>query len=85
MTARIVPSIRYEDCKMGISWLCNVCRFERHLIVPGDTGGIIHAQLVSGEAMIMLGDGEEDSSIGNLSRSPTHLDGYYTSSIYMIA
>ena len=34
--------------------------------------------------MIMLGDGQEDSSIGTLSRSPTQLDGYNTSSIYMI-
>ena len=69
---------------MAISWLCNVFGFERHRIVPGDTGGIIHAKIVSGAAMIMLGDGKKNSSIGNQSRSPTQLDECNTSSIYMV-
>ena len=34
--------------------------------------------------MIMLGDGQEDSPIGNLTRSHTQLDEYNTSRIYMI-
>ena len=83
MTARIVPYIRYEDCKMAVRWLYKVFEFERNLIVPGDTGEIIHAQLVSGQAMIMLGDGQADSSVRSLSRSPTQLEGFNTSSIYM--
>ena len=56
---------------MAVSWLYKVFEFERNLIVPGDTGEIIHAQLVSGQAMIMLGDGQADSSVRSLSRSPT--------------
>ena len=46
MGAKIIPSIRYKDCKKAIDWLCEAFGFEEHLIVPSDTGGILHAQLI---------------------------------------
>ncbi len=52
MGATIIPSIRYQDCTKAIDWLCDPFGFERNLIVPNEEGGITHAQLVCGEAMI---------------------------------
>ena len=68
---------------MLVSWLCKICVFERNLVVPGETGKFVHAKLFGGRTMIMLDDGEVDSSIGSLSRSATQLDEFNTSSIYM--
>ena len=86
MRIRIIPSIRYQDCKQAIDWLCATFGFEHHLIVPNEDGGITHAQLVCGEAMIMLGDGHRDADdpFGILNKSPLQLDGLNTAAIYMV-
>jgi uncharacterized glyoxalase superfamily protein PhnB len=68
---RIIPSIRYQDSKQAIDWLCATFGFEHHLIVPNEDGGITHAELVCGEAMIMLGGHTDgDDAFGKLNRSP---------------
>ena len=86
MKERIIPSIRYRDSKQAIDWLCATFGFERNLIVPNENGGITHAQLVCGEAMIMLGDGHRlaDDPYGKLNKSPLQLDGQNTAGIYMV-
>jgi len=83
---RIVPSLRYQDCRQAIDWLCAAFGFEKQLIVPSEDGGITHAQLVCGMAMIMLGDGhrDDDDPFGQLNKSPLQLDGYNTAGVYMI-
>ncbi len=86
MKTRIVPSLRYQDCRQAIDWLCAAFGFEEQLIVPSEDGGITHAQLVCGMAMIMLGDGhrDDDDPFGQLNKSPLQLDGYNTAGVYMI-
>ncbi|MFP6823885.1 MAG: VOC family protein, partial [Pseudomonadales bacterium] len=86
MKTRIVPSLRYQDCRQAIDWLCATFGFEEQLIVPNEDGGITHAQLVCGMAMIMLGDGPKDADdpIGKLNKSPLQLDGCNTAGVYMI-
>ena len=86
MKISIVPTLRYQDCKKAIDWLCLTFGFEKHLIVPSESGGITHAQLVCGMAMIMLGDGhrEADDPYGKLNSSPLELDGQNTAGIYMV-
>ena len=86
MKSKIIPSIRYQDCTKAIDWLCATFGFERNLIVPNENGGITHAQLVCGEAMIMLGDGHRlaDDPYGKLNKSPLQLDGQNTAGIYMV-
>ena len=56
---RIIPTLRYRDAKAAIDWLCAAFGFETHLVVPGEGGGVSHAQLVRDGMMIMLGDGQE--------------------------
>ena len=84
MKQKIVPSIHYKNCKQAIDWLCATFGFERQLIVPSEEGGITHAQLVCGDAMVMLGDGHEDDPYGKINKSPLQLDGHNTAGIYMI-
>ncbi len=66
--SNIIPGMRYKDAPAAIEWLCRVFGFSQHLVVPDDSGGIAHAQLVLGNGMIMLGSaregGELDSHIG---------------------
>ena len=47
-TATVIPTMRYNDATAAIEWLCEAFGFEKHLVVPGDDGTIVHAQLVFG-------------------------------------
>jgi uncharacterized glyoxalase superfamily protein PhnB len=51
----VTPTIRYDDEKAAMEWLCTVFGFEKQLVVPNDDGSIAHAQLTFGNGMIMLG------------------------------
>jgi uncharacterized glyoxalase superfamily protein PhnB len=56
----IIPCLNYADAPAAIEFLCAAFGFERQLVVEGPPGEIIHAQLVRGDAMVMLasaGDG----------------------------
>lgn len=46
--ANIIPTMRYRDAPAAIEWLCRAFSFERHLVVPGENGSIVHAQLTFG-------------------------------------
>ena len=52
-----IPSLRYRDAQSAIEWLCEVLGFQKQLLVPGEEGAIIHAQLTLGNGMVMLGSG----------------------------
>jgi uncharacterized glyoxalase superfamily protein PhnB len=56
--ATIIPALRYRDAGAAIEWLCRAFGFEKHLVVPGEKGGIAHAQLTFANGMIMLGSGQ---------------------------
>ncbi len=81
-SATIIPSLRYREAAAAIDWLCDAFGFERHLVVPGEDGGIVHAQLRLGGAMIMLGSGQ-DGAYDRLVRSPEEAGGV-TQSPYVI-
>ena len=80
--ATIVPSMRYRDAPAAIDWLCEAFGFERHLVVPGPDGTIVHAQLTFGNGMIMLGSGR-DNEFGRLVRPPAETNAL-TQSAYII-
>lgn len=59
----IIPSLRYREAMKAVDWLVDVFGFERRLVVPGEGGGVEHAQLSfdhGGRGMIMLGSPRED-------------------------
>lgn len=67
--AKIIPTLRYRNAVAAIEWLCGTFGFEKHLVVPDGEGGIAHAQLTLGGAMIMLGSSQDDG-YGRLVRPP---------------
>ena len=51
----IFPSFRYRDARGAIEWLGRAFGFEPRMVVDGENGAVAHAELVHGNAMIMLG------------------------------
>jgi uncharacterized glyoxalase superfamily protein PhnB len=51
----IFPALRYRDAPAAIEWLGRAFGFEPRMVVDGDGGTVAHAELVLGDAMIMLG------------------------------
>ena len=79
--ATIIPTMRYRDAPAAIDWLCRAFGIERHLVVPGEDGTILHAQLSFGNGMIMLGSTRDDA-FGRLVRPPE--GGVGTQSAYVV-
>lgn len=67
----IVPYLRYEDAHAAIRFLEVAFGFRATLVVPDDSGGVSHAQLVLGDGMIMLGNVRAEKPD---ERSPRSLD-----------
>ncbi len=82
MACTIIPTLRYADALTMIGWLSETFGFKRHLVVEDGDGGIAHAQLVLGEAMIMLGTARDDA-FGKLQPTPAKLGGT-TQSPYVV-
>ncbi|MGB5693440.1 MAG: VOC family protein [Flavobacteriaceae bacterium] len=79
----IIPTMRYKDALKAIEWLCKAFGFEKHLVVPGENGAIVHAQLRFGNAMIMLGS-ENDNEYGKFLKTPKDLNGSNTQTPYIV-
>ena len=56
----VIPGMRYRDAPAAIDWLCRVLGFSKNLVVPGEGGIILHAQLTLSDGMIMLGSERDD-------------------------
>jgi uncharacterized glyoxalase superfamily protein PhnB len=82
-TATVIPTMRYDDAEAAIKWLCEAFGFEKHLVVPGEDGTIVHAQLVFGNGMVMLGSANE-SEFDSLQKPPSALGGVVSQSPYII-
>ncbi|MGI9285117.1 MAG: VOC family protein [Pseudomonadales bacterium] len=82
-TATVIPTMRYKDAPAAINWLCEAFGFEKHLVVPDESGQIAHAQLTFGNGMIMLGSAREDE-FGMLQQPPGALGGVVSQSPYII-
>ena len=79
----IIPGMRYRDAKAAIDWLCRAFGFEQHLVVPGESGCIAHAELTYRNGMIMLGSALDDD-FGKLQKTPAQLGGVTTQSSYVV-
>ncbi|MBC8328847.1 MAG: VOC family protein [Planctomycetes bacterium] len=82
-TATVIPTMRYHDAAAAIAWLCEAFGFEKHLVVPGEDDTIVHAQLVFGNGMVMLGSASA-SEFDDLQKPPSALGGAVSQSPYII-
>ena len=51
----VFPALRYRDAKAAIDFLGRAFGFEPRMVVDAENGAVAHAELVLGDAMIMLG------------------------------
>ena len=79
----VIPCLSYVDAPAAIDWLCKVFGFERHLVVPDDHGGILHAQLSLGSGMVMLGSRRTNNPYGKLIKQPSEIGGAQTQTTCM--
>jgi uncharacterized glyoxalase superfamily protein PhnB len=81
--ATVIPALRYRHAKAAIEWLCDVLGFEKQLVVPGEDGTIVHAQLSFGNGMVMLGTVRQ-SVFDRFMKQPEEIGGAETQSPYLI-
>jgi uncharacterized glyoxalase superfamily protein PhnB len=62
---RIYPTFRSPDPDAVIRWLCGTVGFTERVVYRDDRGGVAHAELAFGSAIIMLG-GEKDDEYGRM-------------------
>ena len=75
--------MRYRNAPAAIEWLCQAFGFEKHLVVPGENGTIVHAELTLGNGMMMLGS-VRDNDFSKLVKQPDQLDGVETQCPYVV-
>ena len=78
----IMPCLTYRDAPAALAFLCKAFGFEKKMVMPGDNETIAHAEMVCGNAMIMVGS-EKDTGYGRLMKSPRDVGGA-TQSIYLV-
>lgn len=77
----VVPVIRYRNLPAAIVWLCTAFGFEKHHVTVADNGTILFAQLIFGNAMIMVGP-VRASAFDKLLRQPDEVGGAETQVCY---
>lgn len=79
----VIPTMRYNDAAAAVAWLCEAFGFEKHFVAPGENGAIVHARLVFGNGMIMLGSARAGEFDG-FQKPPSALGGVVSQSPYII-
>jgi uncharacterized glyoxalase superfamily protein PhnB len=83
MGTPVIPTLRYEDARAAVEFLCTAFGFEKHAVYEDDAGDIVHAQLRLGDGMIMLGPWHDDE-FGTLQTTTRRSGGLPTQSAYII-
>lgn len=83
MTTRtsLIPCLRYADAPAAIAFLCKAFGFTRHAVYtdPDDAAIVVHAELVLGEAMLMLSsDRDDEARVRYRLRTPAQAGGVTT-------
>ena len=79
----VIPGMRYHDAAAAVEWLCRAFGFEQHLVVPGEDDSVVHARLVLGGGMIMVGQARDDP-YDELVKPPADVGGVCTQGIYIM-
>ena len=56
---RLSVAVFYDDPRAAIDWLEKAFGFERHVVYPGPSDTVAHAELKLGAGMVMVGSGKE--------------------------
>ena len=75
----ITASLAYEDPAAAIEWLTRAYGFRTRIVIPDESGAVIHAELVYGEGVVMIGPSGARPEF----RSPRALGGANTGGLYV--
>ena len=78
----IIPGLRYRDAHAAIDWLCKAFGFEKHAVYENEHGRVVHAQLVYGHGMLMLGEAGPEG-FGRHMLQPDQVQGRETQCAYV--
>jgi uncharacterized glyoxalase superfamily protein PhnB len=78
----IIPGLRYRDAHAAIDWLCKAFGFEKHAVYEDANGRVLHAQLVYGHGMLMLGEAGPEG-FGRHMLQPDEVQGRETQCAYV--
>jgi uncharacterized glyoxalase superfamily protein PhnB len=81
---RVMPNLSYQDAHTAIEWLCDTFGFTAKMVVPGEDGGVVHAQLVIGNALVMVASEQRDEPIGEFMTVPEKVGGKITGGFYLV-
>ena len=56
-----ISCLTYKDANAAVDWLCRAFGFQPDAVYKDDEGSVIHAQLVYGSGMIMIGPDRKGS------------------------
>jgi len=81
---RLMPNLSYKDAHTAIDWLCDTFGFTAKMVVPGEDGTVVHAQLVIDNAMVMVASERRDGLIGEIMTVPEAVAGKVTGGLYLV-
>lgn len=80
--ATLIPGLRYTNGPAAIDFLCRAFGFARQLVIMTAEGQVAHAQLVRGDAMIMLGSAPS-AELQALMALPSDTGARVTATLYL--
>jgi len=82
--ATVIPGLRYRNAKAMIEWLVEAFGFEKQAIHEGANGVVMHAQLIFGNGMIMIGSVDNGTPSSKLLKQPDEIGGAETQTPYLV-
>ena len=78
-----ISCLTYKDANAAVDWLCRAFGFQPDAVYKDDEGSVIHAQLVYGSGMIMIGP-DRKGSLAEFMVTPERTGGLCTQVVYVI-
>lgn len=73
----VIVGMSYRSAPQSVDWLCRVFGFEKRAVHPGSNNAIMHAELMLGGGMLMIGS-QKDDEYPRLSKHPDEIGGAET-------
>jgi uncharacterized glyoxalase superfamily protein PhnB len=83
-TVTVIPAVRYRDCDRAITFLKSAFGFTEHAVYRTAEGAVIHAELLLGNGMVMLGTAGLNAATNDWFVQPDEIGGKVTCSNYLI-
>ena len=80
---KFTPVLHYRSLPTAVDWLCAAFGFEKHRVVTGEDGRVLHAHLTFGDHMIMVLP-VDDSGLARFISQPDEVGGAETQSSYIV-